>query len=102
MNAKEIDDYCMTFSGAAQKDLFGPGVLCWVINDRVFAMMAEGADSVSLRCPDERAAQALIDHGRAGKLPGLPHGAWINLPLEGDDFDLKSRLRDSFEMVRTL
>jgi predicted DNA-binding protein (MmcQ/YjbR family) len=100
MNASEIDEYCMSFSGAERKNLFGPGISCWVVNDRIFAMMADGSDSVSLRCPDERTAQALVDHGRAGKLPDLPHGAWIKLSLSGDDFELKSRLRDSFEMVR--
>lgn len=99
MDAREIDDYCMSLSGAERKALFGPNVACWLVGDRIFAMMAEGADSISLRCPDERAAQILVEHGRAGKLPNLPHGGWIALKLSRDETELKSRIRDSFEMV---
>lgn len=100
MEAKEIDDYCMSFSGASRESLFGPNISCWLVSGRVFAMMADGSESISLRCPSEQAAQMLVEHGRAGWLPHLPHGGWIALKLTDGDFELKSRIRDSFDMVR--
>lgn len=102
MDASEIDAYCISFSGAQKSHPFGAGVTCWSVDGRFFAMMAEGSDQVSLKCADEKTAQMLVDHGRAGKLPHLPHGGWIAVKLDGADegFDLKSRLRDSYNMAR--
>ena len=62
-------------------------------------MMAEGSDRISLRCADEKVAQLLVDHGRAAKLPNLPHGGWVAVDLSIDEFELKCRIIESYEMV---
>ena len=100
MNIEHVDAACMALSGAKRGDQLGPGVLCWTVDGRIFATMAEGSDQISLRCADEKVAQLLVDHGRAGKLPNLPHGSWIALDLSIDDIELNCRIMESYEMVR--
>lgn len=100
MNIEQVDAICMSLSGAKRGDQLGPGVLCWMVDGRIFATMAEGSDQISLRCADEKVAQLLVDHGRAGMLPNLPHGCWVSLNLSVDDFELNCRIIESHEMVR--
>lgn len=100
MEEEAIAEYCMSLSGVRQQRPFGESIRCWAVDGRIFAMLAEGSDHISLRCPDEKAAEMLIHHGRAGKLPHFPSGGWISLALKLDDYELKSRLQDSYQMVR--
>ena len=100
MNIEQVDAICMSLSGAMRGDQLGPGIRCWTIDGQIFATMAEGAEQVSLRCADEKVAQLLTDHGRAGMLPNLPHGCWVTLNSSVDAFELNCRIIESYEMVR--
>ena len=100
MNIDRVDAICMSLSGAKRGDQLGLGVRCWTVDGRIFATMAEGSAQVSLRCADENVARLLVDHGRAGMLPNLPHGCWVVLNLSGDEFELNCRIIESYEMVR--
>ena len=100
MDIEQVDAICMSLSGVKRGDQSTPGVRCWTVDGRVFATITNGSDRVSLRCADEKVAQILVDHGRAGMLPELPHGCWVALNLSVADFELNCRIIESYEMVR--
>ena len=100
MNIDQVDALCMSLSDAKRSDQLGPGVRSWTIDGRIFATMAEGSEQVSLRCADEKVAQLLANHGRAGMLPNLPHGCWVTVNGSVDDYELNCRIIESYEMVR--
>ncbi|MGC9419358.1 MAG: hypothetical protein ACP5EN_10360 [Rhodovulum sp.] len=100
MNIDQVDAICLSLNGARRQDLLGPGIRCWTVEGRIFATMADNSEQIALRCQDEKVAQLLVDHARAGMLPRLPQGCWVALDLSIGAYELHCRIIESYEMVR--
>lgn len=102
MTEDQIIAFCDALPGATRDHPFGPETEVWKVGDRIFALMAPGAGTVSLRCADPDYAEMLISVGRAGKAPHLPRGGWIVVEVDTlDDDEMTLRLRESYDSVRS-
>ncbi|WP_172295854.1 MmcQ/YjbR family DNA-binding protein [Pseudoruegeria sp. HB172150] len=96
MTREEIAAYCEAQQGVTRDQSFGKGIDCWRVGPSVFAMMAEGADRLSVKSGAEDAAQSLSASARAAT---LPHGNWATLDLSTGEEELKSRILESYQMA---
>jgi predicted DNA-binding protein (MmcQ/YjbR family) len=101
MTPPEIARYCEGLPGAVPDDPFGPGLDCWMLGGKAFAMMAAGSAMLSLKDTGRHAVSVATAVTRPGKGPFLPHDGWIAVDTGTVSEDvLKRQIRDSYDLVR--
>lgn len=102
MTRDEIMAYCKTLPGARADTPFGPGCDCWMVGSKVFAMMAEGSNTMSLKDTGRHQVSVSRATARAGQAPFLPHDGWVAVDVtEVSEDELKRHVRDSYELVKS-
>jgi predicted DNA-binding protein (MmcQ/YjbR family) len=103
MNAAELRDQCLSFSGAEETFPFGPNTSVFKVGGKMFALSALGADSlrVSVKC-DPRLVEALRG-AHAAVIPGyhLNKQHWNTVIIGGDlgDKAIGDMIEDSYDLV---
>jgi predicted DNA-binding protein (MmcQ/YjbR family) len=96
-----VNGFCATLPGAEVTQPFGPEHDCWKIGARMFAIIGQMGDGVSVKTDHVETARLLIDTGRAIRAPYL-HASWARFPFGriGDD-ELKERITASYRLIRS-
>ena len=103
MNAAELRDHCLSFTGAEETFPFGPETSVFKVTGKMFALSQLGADSlrVSLKCEPELAEALRGEH--AAVLPGyhLNKRHWNTVVIDGSlpDDALRNMIEDSYDLV---
>lgn len=98
MTRDEIMACCDGLPGARRDDPFGAGLTCWMVGSRVFALLADGGDALSLRADGADGDAERLRAASTGMAPFLPHGGWIAVDIASTSEDvLKRRIRDSHD-----
>lgn len=101
---KEVEDYILSLSGAKLDYPFGEGTAVYKLNDKMFALIAEGSDPLrlSLKC-DPKLAEILRERYET-VMPGyhLNKKHWNTIILTGQlaDDEVKDLIRHSYELVK--
>ena len=103
MNAAELREHCLSFTGAEETFPFGPRVSVFKVAGKMFALSQLGADSlrVSVKCEPELAAALRGAH--AAVLPGyhLNKRHWNTVIIDGSlpDDAVRHMVEDSYDLV---
>lgn len=103
MNAGELRDQCLLFSGAAETFPFGPETSVFKVGGKMFALSQLGAESlrVSVKC-EPRLAEALRA-AHAAVIPGyhLNKRHWNTVIIDGSlpDVAIRDMIEDSYDLV---
>ena len=103
MNHKTVEEYILSMPNALLDYPFGKEVAVYKVNDKMFALIAEGSDPVrlSLKCDPQLAK--LLREKYESVLPGyhLNKKHWNTLILSGqlDDEEVKDLIRHSYLLV---
>jgi len=100
MTRDETNDYCRSLSHAEYTEPWGPGVECWKIGGKMFAICGFKKTGITLKCETPEQAAMLIDIGVAEPAPYLKRGGWILMRFgEVETEDLKARIETSRRTV---
>ena len=103
MNAAELRDQCLSFTGAEETFPFGPETSVFKVAGKIFALSQLGADSlrVSLKC-EPQLAEALRG-AHAAVIPGyhLNKRHWNTVIIDGSmpDGAIRDMIEDSYDLV---
>jgi predicted DNA-binding protein (MmcQ/YjbR family) len=103
MNAAELRDHCLSFTGAEETFPFGPRTSVFKTAGKMFALSQLGADSlrISLKC-EPQLAEALRG-AHAAVLPGyhLNKRHWNTVIIDGSLSEqmIKDLIEDSYDLV---
>ncbi len=103
MDLASFRDYCLTKPGATEGTPFGPDVIVFKVDDKMFALasLEEVPPRVNLKCDPERALD-LRDCYEAVQ-PGyhMNKEHWNTIELSGDlpDAELRDLIDHSYELV---
>ena len=103
MNAAELREHCLSFSGAEETFPFGPSTSVFKVAGKMFALSELGADSlrVSVKC-DPELAPALREAYPA-VIPGyhLNKRHWNTVLIDGSlaDQAIRDMVEDSYDLV---
>jgi predicted DNA-binding protein (MmcQ/YjbR family) len=103
MNAAELRDYCLSFTGAEETFPFGPETSVFKVAGKMFALSQLAADSlrVSIKC-EPGLAEALRET-HAAVLPGyhLNKRHWNTVIIDGSlpDETVRDMVEDSYDLV---
>ena len=92
--------FCASFPGAEVSQPFGPDHDCWKVGGKMFAIIGQAGDGVSVKTDHPETARLLIETGRAIRAPYL-HASWARVPFGcvGDD-ELRERIATSYALIR--
>lgn len=95
-----VNAFCAGFPGAGVSQPFGPDHDCWKVGARMFAIIGQTGDGVSVKTEHVDTARLLIETGRAIRAPYL-HASWARIPFGrvGDD-ELCERIATSYALIR--
>lgn len=95
-----VNAWCATFPGAGVSQPFGPGHDCWKVGAKMFAIIGQQGDGVSVKTDHVETARLLIETGRAIRAPYL-HASWVRIPFgQVTDDELLERIATSYALVR--
>lgn len=95
-----VNAFCATFPGAEVSQPFGPDHDCWKVRGKMFAIIGQAGDGVSLKTDHVDTARLLIDTGRAIPAPYL-HASWARIPFgRVNDDELRERIATSYTLIR--
>lgn len=103
MDLKELRRYCLGKPGAIEEHPFGPGALVMKVGGKMFAIIGEDSEpvTVSLKCEPEIAL--LLRDAHPSVAPGyhLNKRHWNTVTLDGtvDDERVREWIDDSFDLV---
>ncbi|MGI9028288.1 MAG: MmcQ/YjbR family DNA-binding protein [Candidatus Saccharimonadales bacterium] len=103
MNHKTVEDYILEMPNAVREYPFGEGVAVYKVNDKMFALIAEGSDPirVSLKCDPQLAVVLRAKYETV--MPGyhLNKKHWNTLVLSGQVpwDDVQGFVRHSYNLV---
>jgi predicted DNA-binding protein (MmcQ/YjbR family) len=103
MNASELRDHCLSFTGAEETFPFGPETSVFKVAGKMFALSRLAAESlrVSVKCEPEL-AEALRE-ANAAVLPGyhLNKRHWNTVVIDGSlpDDAIRDMIEDSYDLV---
>jgi predicted DNA-binding protein (MmcQ/YjbR family) len=103
VNAAELRDHCLSFSGAEETFPFGPENSVFKVSGKVFALSRLGGSPlrVSLKCEPALAEQLRTAH--AAVLPGyhLNKRHWNTVVIDGSlpDKLIRDMVEDSYDLV---
>jgi predicted DNA-binding protein (MmcQ/YjbR family) len=99
-NRAFVNSFCASLPGAEVTQPFGPEHDCWKIGGKMFAIIGQMGDGVSVKTDHIDTASLLIETGRAIRAPYL-HASWVRFPFgRVDDTELCDRLRASYALIR--
>lgn len=95
-----VNRHCASFPGAEVSQPFGPEHDCWKVGGKMFAIIGQMGDGVSVKTDHVETARLLIETGRAIRAPYL-HASWARIPfgVVGDD-ELCERIGTSYALIR--
>lgn len=105
MDHKQVEDYVLSMSDAVREYPFGKGVAVYKVNDKMFALIAEGSKPVriSLKC-DPQLSEVLREKYET-VMPGyhLNKKHWNTIVLTGQLpwEDIQGFIRHSYDLVNT-
>lgn len=95
-----VNQFCATLPGAEVSQPFGPDHDCWKVGAKMFAIIGQAGDGVSVKTDHIDTAQLLIESGRAIKAPYL-HASWARFPFGAvEDDELRERIKSSYRLIR--
>jgi predicted DNA-binding protein (MmcQ/YjbR family) len=103
MDLAEFREYCLTKPGATEGTPFGPDVLVFKVNDKMFALAAldEVPPTANLKCDPELALDLRdrYEQVRPGYHMNKKH--WNTVEIEGGipDLELRKMIDHSYELV---
>jgi predicted DNA-binding protein (MmcQ/YjbR family) len=96
-----VNSYCGSFPGAEVSQPFGPEHDCWKVGGKMFAIIGQAGDGVSIKTDHVETAHLLIETGRAIRAPYL-HASWARIPFgRVDDAELRERIAASYALIRS-
>lgn len=96
-----VNAFCASFPGAEVSQPFGPDHDCWKVGGKMFAIIGQAGDGVSLKTDHVDTARLLIETGRAIRAPYL-HASWARIPFgRVDDAELQDRITRSYGLIRS-
>ncbi|MBM3607326.1 MAG: MmcQ/YjbR family DNA-binding protein [Alphaproteobacteria bacterium] len=99
MSRAAVNAICATFLGAEVSDPWGGGHDAWKVGGKMFASMGAVTEGVSIKTDSIETAQMLIEAGVGVKAPYF-HRSWILIPWDMNPGELRSRLLNSYRIVR--
>ena len=100
MSRKLINEICAEKPAAPGIGPFGAGHDAWKVGGKMFACMGSMEEGVSVKTDSIETAQMLIDAGVGRKAPYF-HRSWIRLGWECDRVEMRHRLEQSYDIVRS-
>ena len=103
MNAAELRDHCLSFTGAEETFPFGPNTSVFKVAGKMFALSQLGAESlrISVKCEPELAEALRGAH--AAVIPGyhLNKRHWNTVIIDGSlaDGTIRDMIEDSYDLV---
>lgn len=95
-----VNDFCARFPGAEVNQPFGPDHDCWKVGGKMFAIIGQMGDGVSVKTDHADTARLLIEAGRAIRAPYL-HASWARIPFGVvPDAELSERISRSYALIR--
>jgi len=94
----ELSDPWSESDGASRED--GQRHDAWKVGDKMFASIGVKTQGVSVKTQSIETAQMLINVGVGKKAPYF-HRSWVLLPFETDEEELRYRLTQSYEIIRS-
>ncbi len=95
-----VNAFCATFPGAEVSQPFGPEHDCWKVGGKMFAIIGQMGDGVSVKTDHVDTARLLIETGRAIRAPYL-HASWARIPFGCvPDDELRDRIATSYALIR--
>ncbi len=95
-----VNTHCAGFPGAEVSQPFGPDHDCWKVGGKMFAIIGQMGDGVSLKTDHVDTARLLIEAGRAIRAPYL-HASWARIPFGlVSDEELRERIDTSYRLIR--
>jgi predicted DNA-binding protein (MmcQ/YjbR family) len=96
-----VNAYCASFAGAEVSQPFGPEHDCWKVGGKMFAIIGQIGDGVSVKTDHADTARLLIETGRAIRAPYL-HASWARIPFgQVSDEELRERIATSYSLIRS-
>lgn len=98
-----LRDHCLATSGVTEEYPFGPGVLVMKVGGKIFAIIAEDDDplTVSLKCEPEIAVVLRAAHDAVRPGYHLNKRHWNTVTLDGSigDDQIREWVDDSYDLV---
>lgn len=95
-----VNDHCASFPGAEVSQPFGPDHDCWKVGGKMFAIIGQRGDGVSVKTNHVETARLLIETGRAIRAPYL-HASWARIPFDlVPDEEMRERIATSYALIR--
>ena len=95
-----VNACCAGFAGAEVSQPFGPDHDCWKVGSKMFAIIGQMGDGVSVKTDHVETARLLIETGRAVRAPYL-HASWARIPFgRVPDDELCERIATSYALIR--
>lgn len=99
-NRHFVNTFCGTLPGAEVSQPFGPEHDCWKVGGKIFAIIGQQGDGVSVKTDHVETAKLLIETGRAVKAPYL-HASWARFRFGAvADDELRERIQSSYGLIR--
>lgn len=95
-----VNGVCATFPGSEVSQPFGADHDCWKVGGKIFVIIGQAGDGVSVKTDHVETARLLIETGRAVRAPYL-HDSWARIPFgQVDDAELRERIATSYRLIR--
>ena len=98
MGREVINAICAAYPGAQVSDPWGGGHDAWKVGGKMFASIGAKGIGVAVKTDSVETAGMLIDAGVGQKAPYF-HRSWILVPLDGDEEELRHRIRVSYDIA---
>ncbi|MEZ5779594.1 MAG: MmcQ/YjbR family DNA-binding protein [Paracoccaceae bacterium] len=100
MSRDLVNSICKGFPGAEVSDPWGGGHDAWKVGGKMFACIGAVQTGVSVKTDSVETAEMLISAGIGSKAAYF-HRSWIHLPDGVAEDELRHRLRQSYQIVRS-
>lgn len=105
MSRDLINSICSELPGSVVSDPWGnPDDAekheAWKIGEKMFASIGIKTQGVAVKTDRIETSQMLIDVGLGLKAPYF-HRSWVLLPFDTDEDELRHRIRNSYEIIRS-
>jgi predicted DNA-binding protein (MmcQ/YjbR family) len=95
-----VNGFCASLPGAVVTQPFGPDHDCWKVGGKMFAIIGQMGDGVSVKTDHVETARLLIETGRAIRAPYL-HASWARIPFgRVADDEMRERIATSYALIR--
>lgn len=100
MTEEQIHGHCLGLPGTTMVVQW-MGARVYKVADKLFAILAQEGERITVKCADVETAEFLIEIGAAKRAAHLTRGGWISLTVaDVDDGEMAERLTTSYNTVR--